>query len=70
MKNYKYKLLDVKRMCVIEQINDYETDEEAIQNIKAIEENGYVCLEIEKNMNNTEYEGYDYQSIWKKGNKK
>ena len=67
--DYRYILLDKERMYVAHRGFFFENDEEAVDAIKDIEDGtGYICLEIEKSLNEAECEegNFYYKSIWAK----
>lgn len=67
--DYRYILLDKERMYVAHRGFFFEKDEEAIDAIKDIEDGtGYICLEIEKSLNEAECKegNFYYKSIWAK----
>ena len=68
--DYRYILLDLKRMYVAHRHFYFLTDKEAIKLIPELEKGtGYICLEIEKSENYAnDINGNDYyKSIWCKG---
>lgn len=66
--DYRYILLDLKRMYVAHRHFDFLTDEEAIKIIPELEDGtGYICLEVEKGENLAEIGNNYYKSIWCKG---
>ena len=65
--DYRYLLLDVKRMYVASRHFFYKTDKEAIKKISELEKSlGYVCLEVQKSLNDAECKGGNeyYKSVW------
>lgn len=65
--DYRYIMLDTKRMIVSHRHFFHETDEQAIKDIPYIEDGTeFKCVEIEKSLNEAECkEGNDYfKSIW------
>lgn len=68
--DYRYLLLDTKRMYVASRHYFYKTDKEATKIISELEKSlGYVCLEVQKSLNDAECEEGNeyYKSVWMLG---